>query len=65
MTDHHGETPLHIAFRWAEKEIIMLLLSNKAEVNARNKDGQTPWDEAVAYDNFTVADLLKQFGGTK
>jgi ankyrin repeat protein len=40
-----------------------LLLANKADVNAKNSDGQTPLHEAVESGFKDVVELLRQHGG--
>ncbi len=44
-TDHFGNTPLHLAFRYPE--MVRLLLDSGAEVNAKNAFGNTPLHLAV------------------
>ena len=40
--DNKGKTPLHWAALSGHKDVVELLLASKAEVNAKNNDGQTP-----------------------
>ena len=40
--DSHGQTPLHLAVRAGRRDLAELLIANKADVNARDKDGWTP-----------------------
>ena len=37
-----GDTPLHCAAMWGERDIVQLLLDNKAEVDAKDKKDKTP-----------------------
>jgi ankyrin repeat protein len=43
--------------------VVELLLANKAEGNAKDKDGKTPLHEAVVKGHKDVAELLRQHGG--
>jgi ankyrin repeat protein len=54
-----GRTPLHYA--WNEP-IAELLLTNKSEVDARGKDGETPLFMAVNFGHKDVAELLLAHG---
>jgi ankyrin repeat protein len=45
--DDLGVTPLHTAAFWGHKDVVELLLANKAEVNATDKHGQTPLHKAA------------------
>jgi cytohesin len=40
--DFDGRTPLHYAAQLGHKEIVELLIANDADVNAKNKYGETP-----------------------
>uniref|UniRef100_A0A8C1CYY8 Euchromatic histone-lysine N-methyltransferase 1a n=1 Tax=Cyprinus carpio carpio TaxID=630221 RepID=A0A8C1CYY8_CYPCA len=40
----HGDSPLHIAVRQNQLDCVMLFLSRGADVNLKNKDGETPLD---------------------
>ena len=53
-----GDTPLHSAAQWGYKEIVELLLSNGADVNASNKLGQTPLHYAVVFQHVDVVKAL-------
>ena len=68
-----GATVLHLAVQSGNREIVELLLANKADVNARNNDGLTPLDlvknkllpNAAPSDKTNaseIADLLRQHG---
>ncbi len=45
--DKKGETLLHIAADWGEKDITKLLISKGADVNIKNKYGITPLGLAI------------------
>lgn len=60
-----GETPLHSAIRYGNKEIAELLIANHADVNARNRNdknpdmcGETPLHIAIRYGKKEIAELL-------
>jgi cytohesin len=55
-----GQTPLHWAAVGNNKELAELLIANGADVNARDKDGDTPLDLAFKTE---IADLLRKHGG--
>ncbi|MDE1045670.1 MAG: ankyrin repeat domain-containing protein, partial [Nitrospinaceae bacterium] len=57
--DEDGHTPLHQAALDGQKEIAELLIAEGADVNAKDRGGQTPLDWAD--DEF--ADLLRKHGG--
>ena len=50
-----GWTPLHNAAGYSTKEMVELLISNGANVNAKNEDGWTPLHDAATKE---VAELL-------
>ncbi|CAL8124246.1 unnamed protein product [Orchesella dallaii] len=62
-TDEEGFTPLHLAVKLFETnahEVVVLLVEHGADVNAINKDGETPLD--IANDSyFGVASFTKRF----
>ena len=45
--DEYGWTALHWAALNGHKEVVQLLISNGADVNAKNSDGKTPADLAM------------------
>lgn len=57
-----GETPLHIASKVGDVNVIKFLLENKAFVNAKNKTGETPLFYAVQGLNLEVISLLLKYG---
>ena len=59
-SDFGNATPLHTAARWGYKEIIELLISSGADVNAKDDNGWTPLHRAA---NKEIRDLLRKHGG--
>ena len=68
-----GWIPLHLAALGGDKEIVELLISKGADVNAKDDVGRTPLDWAKQFsDDYTpeakaaikeTADLLRKHGG--
>ena len=54
---------MHYAAVVDHKEIVELLLSSGADVNAKTDDGETPLDNAIKYKRTETADLLRKHGG--
>ncbi len=48
LKDSTDETPLHDAATDGHKEVVKLLLANRADVNAKDNDGLTPLHEAAS-----------------
>jgi ankyrin repeat protein len=61
--DTNGWMPLHAAASNGHKDVVELLLANKAEVNAKNTNGATPLHLAASAGHKDVAELLRQHGG--
>ena len=61
--DWMGRTPLHFAANGGRKEIVEILITEGADVNAKGADGGTPLDLAIRYDETDTADLLRKHGG--
>lgn len=53
-----GYTPLHLAVLRGRKDMVELLLANKAEVNSKDKIGMTPLQEAAWGGHKEIAELL-------
>ena len=58
-----GDTPLLHAVMNSRKEIVELLITNGADVNAKDADGFTPLDTAINSQHTEIADLLRKHGG--
>src|ERR1035438_1825728 len=56
--DNYGCTPLHLAVFSGHKEVVELLLTNKADVNAKSTNGLTPLHVAAVQGYKEVAELL-------
>jgi len=57
-SDENGKTALHYAARFGKKDIVELLLANKADINAKNKDGRTPLHQAAERSDGNLIELL-------
>lgn len=58
-----GWTPLHLAALESGKDMVGLLLTHGAEVNAQTANGWTPLRWAASKGNKDVAEMLRQHGG--
>ena len=61
--DEEGQTPLYAAARWGQTNIAALLISNGADVNAKDVGGYTPLDYAVIKKQNETTDLLRKHDG--
>jgi ankyrin repeat protein len=59
--DGNGWTPLHGAAYKGHDSIVALLIAGGADLNAKDADGDTPWDWAK--NKPETADLLRKHGG--
>jgi ankyrin repeat protein len=60
--DNGGATPLHYAADRGHQDVVELLLTSKAEVNARDSSGDTPLKRAAYMGHRDVAALLLASG---
>ncbi|MBP5403979.1 MAG: ankyrin repeat domain-containing protein [Elusimicrobiaceae bacterium] len=63
--DAFNQTPLHGASSRGPLELVKLLVSNGADVNAINEDGTTPLRDAVQEDKLEIAKFLLQQGANQ
>ena len=61
--DDYGAMPLHYAAQGGRKDVVELLLANKADVNAKAKNDDTPLRATSYGGHKDVAELLRQQGG--
>jgi cytohesin len=59
-TPSSKDTPLHYAAAAGDVEMVQLLLSHKADPNAKNKAGSTPYDLAKELEMKQLAELLRK-----
>ncbi len=57
----NGDTPLHwsVASRWGRIETVKLLIDGGADIDAKNKDGDTPLDDAVRNGKLEAVSLIQ------
>lgn len=58
VTDDKGDTPLHLAVELNRSTAIQALLAQKTHPEEQNHAGKTPFDIALANNNWTVATAL-------
>jgi ankyrin repeat protein len=58
-----GVTPLHLAAGTGKAAVGEALIRNGAEVNAKNKNGDTPLDSAISKGHKELAEILRNHGG--
>jgi len=58
----YGATPLHFAVWNGGAELTRHLISSRADPNATDKDGQTPWAWAEVKDDETMMEILSAAG---
>jgi ankyrin repeat protein len=63
--DANGETPLHVAARRWELNVVELLARHGADIRRRRADGRTPFAIAELNGNRAVADWLRAHGAAE
>ncbi|MCB9782384.1 MAG: ankyrin repeat domain-containing protein [Candidatus Omnitrophica bacterium] len=56
------ETPLHRAARFGHMDLVRMLVSKGADLNAKTPEGSTPWKAAAYNGHHEIADWLKGVG---
>ena len=54
----YNNTPLHLAARYNSTQIAQLLITHKADIEARDEDNNTPLHLAARYNCTEIAQLL-------
>ncbi len=55
-----GETPLMIAVRKGQVEIVETLLINNADLSVKDEEGRTAFDYAIIFPNYKIREILKK-----
>jgi len=58
----YRETPLHMAVRTRDKDLVAQLIAQGADVNAKTEDDYTPLLTALEWNSLEVAELLRKHG---
>ncbi len=61
-TDIFGFTPLHTAALYGNTQVVQLLIEKGLDINARTRDGKTPYNLALERKKDETADYLKSIG---
>ncbi len=63
--DKNGATPLHYAAYEGHKKVVQVLLKERANIYAKDREGDTPLDNALMGGHRDVAELIKKFASYK
>jgi ankyrin repeat protein len=63
VADKSGDTPLHLAIPGGDVELVRLMVSQGADVNARNGAGKTPYTLCAENNNAPMAQIILAAGG--
>jgi ankyrin repeat protein len=58
--DSSGNTPLHSASEWGNRQITSLLVNHGADINVLNHEGKSPRDLALSREHHVVAEILEK-----
>jgi ankyrin repeat protein len=62
VTDEDGNTLLHTAAYYGNKEVVEILLAHGEAINVKNKRGETPLQVAASSKHPDIVELLRQHG---
>ena len=62
MSDYDGRTALHVACSEGRSHVVQYLLDFGAPVHVRDRYGDAPLDNAVAFRHMAIIKLLRQTG---
>jgi glutaminase len=65
MSDYDGRTPLHLAASEGHMEVVKLLLEKGAPVNAKDRWGGTPLEDAERGRHEEIKQILISNGGSR
>lgn len=65
VASQRGETPLHRAAKYYDKDVVRALIEHGAALNAEDKDGNTPLAVALSLHREEVVEVLRQHGATE
>ena len=63
--DEHGGTALHAAAQEGWEQVAILLIEAKADINKKDKDGNTPLDIAIYHEHTAIVNLLAGLGADR
>ena len=64
-TTWRGDTALMLASMNGHADVVKLLISYKADVNAKNRDGMSVLVAALNFDHPDIVEMLKNSGATE
>jgi uncharacterized protein len=61
---HMDQTPLFMAVRWGQFEVVKYLVGKGANINVKDKNGTSAIIDAAVGNHFEVVEYLKEHGAT-
>ncbi|KAF0754411.1 hypothetical protein AaE_005341, partial [Aphanomyces astaci] len=61
VQDEDGLTPLHVAVKRGQADIVALLINRKSNVHAKTSEGKSPLHLACQYGHFAVVEILVKY----